>query len=480
MVDGEATGLGEWPQAGIMRREMIEGLPRGAGRGQSHTHPPRAEGGAGGAEEQHVDLHEASLSRRAAITTGDVMHFRGEEYRFGSPREAVEHVAGIVGRVGVETVGLAEACGRVLADDAKADRPSPAVSYSAMDGFAARLADVKRGAALAIVGEVRIGREPVGLAAGTVMRIVTGAAIPAGADLVVPVEDVQEHEGAITISEPAVTKFKVGQFIRVAGENAAAGETVLRAGTVLTAAAVGTLAAIGIARPSVRRRVRVAVLVTGDELVSHEETPSAWQVRNSSGAALAALLGARAWVSVDAPLHLRDDPATMNAAVGRAIAECDAVVLTGGVSMGHRDFVREVLQQSGVRIELHGVPQRPGKPVLVGIAPGNKPVFGLPGNPVSSLVTCRRMVMPVLGCAAGMVQKGDGGSVPRVMIANPDTQAIPLWWQRLVRLDESGRAALLDARGSGDVVAAGKSDGFVEVPPGESGAGPWPYFAWGA
>ncbi|MGH7131776.1 MAG: molybdopterin molybdotransferase MoeA [Phycisphaerales bacterium] len=405
------------------------------------------------------------------------MSFRGEEYRFGSPREAVEHVGAIVGRVGVERVGLVEASGRVLAEDAKADRPSPAVSYSAMDGFAARLVEVKRAAALPIRSEVRIGREPPALAAGVVTRIVTGGAIPAGADVVVPVEDVQERDDAVTISDAGILRCKAGQFIRVAGENAKAGEVVLRAGTLLTATAVGTLAAIGIARPAVWRRVRVAVLVTGDELVAPEETPDAWQVRNSSGAALEALLGTRPWVAVAKPLHLRDDPATMGAAVSRAIAECDAVVMTGGVSMGHRDFVRDVLERNGVRIELHGMPQRPGKPVLVGIATGDKAVFGLPGNPVSSLVTCRRMVAPVLARVAGM---HGADSVPRVEVANPDLQTIPLWWQRLVRVDEHGRGVLLEARGSGDVVAAGKSDGFVEMPPGKSGAGPWSYFAWSA
>ena len=173
--------------------------------------------------------------------------------------------------------------------------------------------------------------------------------------------------------------------------------------------------------------------------------------------------------------HVQDDEAAMLGAVRTALANTDAIVLSGGVSAGHRDFVPLALVESGVKVLFHGLPQRPGKPMLAGVTALGVPVLSLPGNPVSSMVTARRYLLPALAARAGRLEPAP---VTRVVLRDADTQSIPLWWHRLVRLTAEGEGELLDNRGSGDLIAAGASDGFVEVPPHASGAGPWPYYAW--
>lgn len=394
------------------------------------------------------------------------MGFRGEAFAFGSPAEAIAAMSKLVARVGTEACSPAEACGRVLAEGARADRDSPPFDYSAMDGFAVRVADLGRGE-LRILGEARIGQAPPPVSAGAV-RIVTGAAIPAGADAVVRHEDVQEADGAIRI----LRQVKAGDNIRRQGENARAGDEVLGAGREITAAGLGTLAAVGVVQPTVFRRVRVAIITTGDELVAPGGVPREFEIRNSNGPAVEGVLGGRAWIEARGYRHVRDEAESLAEAVRNELEGCDAVVLTGGVSMGHRDPVRGAVERAGGRIVFHGLPQRPGKPMLGALADG-KPIFGLPGNPVSALVTCRRIVLPVLAACAGIATM----RVPRVRLANPDGKTLNLWWHRLASLNDRGEAELAVWKGSGDIVGAGRAEGFLEVPPGE-GEGEFEFFAW--
>ena len=414
------------------------------------------------------------------------MGFGGREFAFDSPAAAV---AAMIARTmpgteeAREPCDLAAARGRVLAVPIVADRDSPAFDYSAMDGYAVRLADV-RGAGtgtdrvtLRVAGEVRIGTPAPVLSDGpaTAIRVVTGATIPPGTDTVLKREEVTEHSSpesntpvvaAITVTVDALHRVKTGENIRRRGENARAGSIVVDSGTVLSAAAIGTLASVGCSSPMVRRRVRVGTLTTGDELVRPEETPGEFQIRDSNSAVLRALLSSRAWLEVLGPTHVRDEEQALARHLRESIAECDAVVVTGGVSMGHRDPVRSAVESTGAQIVFHGLPQRPGKPMLGAVAKradgASVPIFGLPGNPVSAMVTCERIVVPILSARAGVSTFSEPA---RVAIANPDGLSRDLWWHRLVRVDASGRAVLLEARGSGDVIAAGQSDGFVEVPP---------------
>lgn len=440
------------------------------------------------------------------------MGFRGQEYSFDSPAAAV---AGMIACLGGSPPALRPELtnldadvptgplGRILAEDVQADRDSPAFDHSAMDGFAVRfgtIAAARDGAlVLTVAGESRIGHEPPVMPEGRVaIRIATGAAVPPGADTVIRREDVVEATGSdarkdtpgpITISAHAAGRVKPGDHIRRRGENARAGAVVLRAGEVVSAAGLGTLAAVGVTGPRVFPRLRVAIITTGDEVVPPRAVPAAFQIRNSNAPALRAILASPAWMVVASVAHAHDE-GELDGVLRAAVAAADAVVLTGGVSMGHRDPVREAVEAVGAEVIFHGLPQRPGKPMLGAVlrragaeADGPLPIFGLPGNPVSALVTCTRIVLPVLAACAGASRTPPDLLPGLVRLAHQDGRSLDLWWHRPVRLsiDEAGTptAEIVDTRGSGDMIAAGLSDGFVELPPSESPAIA-PFYAWPA
>lgn len=401
-----------------------------------------------------------------------------EPFVHDSPASAVAALFAAVRPLGepeTESVSLEQAAGRVLAQDVAADRPSPAVDVSSMDGYAVRLADAVHGT-LPIAAEVRIGHEPPPLPPGACVRIVTGGAVPAGTDAVVKREDVHELGWNIEVPATTLDRLRHGENIRRRGENLAAGALAVQRGTPLTPAVAAALATFGVTHPTVYRPLSVHVVNTGDELVPPDETPTPWKLRDSNGPALTALLSRQAFLRVRT-FRVRDDEGALRERVAQSLRECDAILLTGGVSMGHRDFVTGVLGDSGVRTLFHGVPQRPGKPVLAGLSEKGRPVLGLPGNPVSVMVTARRMALPVLRRCAGAERDA---AAPMVRLTNPDGKTIPLWWHRLVRLSGSGDAELVDTHGSGDLVSAARADGFVEVPPNRDAAGEWPFFAWTA
>ncbi len=443
------------------------------------------------------------------------MSFRGQPFAFESPTAAV---ADFIRRAGAdsparsnEVAGLDQSAGRILAEDILADRDSPAFDYSAMDGYAVCAADLgtpsgsgagstETGVTLPVVAESRIGERPPAVLDGSgrpaAVRIATGAPIPPGADRVVRREDVTEHAtrgaGEITsirLTPQAAGRIRRGDHIRRRGENASVGAVVLHRGEVITAAALATLAAVGITRPTVFARLRIAVITTGDELIEPDQVPSAFQLRNSNAPAVRAILASHAWVNVTQVSHIRDDE-DLGSALEHACEVADAVVLTGGVSMGHRDRVRTAVEQAGAEIVFHGLPQRPGKPMLGAVLnragtenARSVPIFGLPGNPVSALVTCTRIVLPVFAACSG-ARRTPAECLPRLItLANQDGRTLDLWWHRLVRLgvDESGQpwAELIDGRGSGDIVAAGLSDGFIELPPSAFPA-IVPFYAWPA
>lgn len=409
------------------------------------------------------------------------MGFRGREFAFDSPAAAV---AGMVSRMGggwgVERVGLGEARGRVLAEDVCADRESPAFDHSAMDGYAVRVEGLVAG--LEVVGESRIGEEPARHeGSGRAVRIATGAGMPAGADAVIRREDVVEigePVRRVEIAAGALARVRVGENVRRRGENAARGAVVLRRGRLISAATVGTLAAVGCARVAVCARVRVGIITTGDELVDAGcAALREYEVRNSNGPGLAGMLGGHAWVDVKRVVHVRDEGEALEREVRGALDDCDIVVMTGGVSMGHRDPVRGVVERVGAEVVFHGLPQRPGKPMLGAVVERGARgvvVFGLPGNPVSAMVTARRIVVPVMAARGGMMDVRE----PVVAeIANADGKSLELWWHRLARVGVDGRVELVDTRGSGDIVSCGRAEGFVEIAPGEAGSRAR-FYAW--
>jgi len=397
------------------------------------------------------------------------------DFAFASPVEAIRAMTGRLKRVGVEPVALTEASGRVLGEPVVADRPSPACDVSAMDGYAVRLSDLEA-RQLPVAGEVAIGQPSPDMPSGAVLRIFTGGPVPGGCDAVIPREQVDEQPDSIRL--PADIKVEPGRHIRRCGENGRAGETIVDAGTPITPAIAAALAACGVAEPSVHRRVRIAAIVTGNEVHDVAAEVEPWQLRDSNGPALAAMFARRPWVEWRGVGHAGDDRDRLRETIAAALADADAVLLTGGVSMGDYDFVPAILAELGCDTVFHKLPIRPGKPALAAVGPRGQAVWGLPGNPVSVMTTARRLALPTLRHRAG-VRRADP-AVASVTIVNPDDKQLALHWSRLVRLVANGQAELIATRGSGDIISAARGDGFVEIPANRTGPGPWPFHSWGA
>ena len=287
-----------------------------------------------------------------------------------------------------EAVPLASAAGRVLAEDARAVVDLPPFPSSAMDGFAVRSEDTP--GRLPVVARIAAGLPaPRPLQAGEAMAIATGGVVPVGADSVIPLEDVVEHDNEVEIPTAVVQ----GDNVRPRGGDVAAGDVVVPHGARLHAAQIGALAAAGLDGVVVARRPRVAVLATGTELRRAGETLGPGEVYEANGVLLATAL-ASAGADVDTLPAVADDESSHRDALERGLA-ADVLVTSGGVSVGPHDLVRRILGELGVEEVFWGVAVKPGKPLAFGVR-GSTLVFGLPGNPVSSLVGAEVFVRPAL------------------------------------------------------------------------------------
>lgn len=299
---------------------------------------------------------------------------------------------------GAETVPLGEAHGRVLALAVCTDGPWPATDRSAMDGFAvmAGADGLAEGAALPVVGESLAGR-PFGrpLRGGEAIRIMTGAVVPAGADVVVPVEQSSGYDGdQVTFS----ARIERGANIRRTGSERDAGAEVLAAGRRLDAAAIGALAVLGRHDVEVRRRPNVAIVATGDEVVPVETTPLPHQVRESNSWALAAQVAECGGVASRCGIA-PDEPGALQEMLARALRGADFVLTIGGISKGTHDLVHETLASLGVMDDFHGIRFKPGKPTYFGSrleGGAAQYVFGLPGNPAASFTVFDLLVRPAI------------------------------------------------------------------------------------
>ena len=296
-----------------------------------------------------------------------------------------------------EAVPLAEAAGRVLAEDARATVDLPPFPSSAMDGFALRAADAP--GRLPIVARIAAGHPaPRPLAPGEAMAIATGGVVPEGADAVVPIEVVTDEGEAVEV--PSVES---GTHVRPLGGDLARGDVVVEAGTVLRPAELAALAAVGIAEVACARRPRAAVVTTGSELRRPGESLAAGQIFESNGVMLAAAL-ASAGAVVEPQVSVADDETEHRDALERGL-DANVLVTSGGVSVGPHDLVRRIEHELGVEEVFWRVAVRPGKPVAFAVR-GPTLVFGLPGNPVSSLVGFELFVRPALLALQGVRDPG--------------------------------------------------------------------------
>jgi molybdopterin molybdotransferase len=374
-------------------------------------------------------------------------------------------------RGSVEQVGLADAAGRVLAQPVCADRDQPPFARSTRDGFACRAEEASAYKLLAVAGATRAGEPPAGpLLPGTAWEIMTGAPVPAGADAVVMIEHVETAEGQVRLLPPRT--IAAGENMVARAAQARAGDELLPAGTLIAFAAIAVAAECGYSALDVFTRPRVAILTTGDELVPLESSPGPSQIRNSNAPMLAALVaaaGGQPWVLPTAA----DRAESLDAALAEA-AKADMLLISGGVSAGKFDLVEPALERAGARIHFTGVRIQPGKPLVFGEMPGSEgrtmPLFGLPGNPVSSAVTFVLFGAPVLAGLAGCRERGPRFALARLGAAT-DRRAKPGLTRFLPGFCTFGGMAgelpevtLVSWQGSGDLAALARSNCFVVIP----------------
>jgi len=386
-----------------------------------------------------------------------------------TPKEALEQILAEAKQSEFkEEVPLGEACGRVLAAEVRSDVDLPPFEKSAMDGYAVRLADFESAEGeveLELVGESRAGdgfKGSVGV--GQCVAIYTGAEAPGDCDAVVMIEKTRSEDRRVWITDAP----KPRQNICSKGEDLSDGQVVFEAGRRLRPVDLSVLAAVGCDPVPVFRRPRVAILTTGDELIAPSEVPGPGQIREGNTLHLAAMARA-AGASIEKVGRISDDLDVLSAAFDEALSCCDVLITTGGVSMGKYDLVGDALERVGAEQLFHKIAIKPGKPVWFGRR-GEALVFGLPGNPVSCLVTHEVFVRPALarvgGCEAEVTERlawgvWRGGETR----SNFRQQNLP------VRVEQNSEGGVelrsVEWNSSADVVALTTAEGLMVVPAGE-------------
>lgn len=307
--------------------------------------------------------------------------------------EALKHIIETISPLNVEKVGILDALGRVIGEDIHASRNLPPRNNSAMDGYAVRSEDTSGAGPgnpviLEVIEDIPAGVLPQKtVGPGQASRIMTGAPLPDGADAVVRMEDTQNELKTVKI----LVDIDHGQDIRLAGEDVREGELVIPKGTVIRPAEIGMIAAMGRAFIQVHQRPLVAVLATGDELMDIDDNPSSWKIISSNSYAAAAQI--RECGAAVMQLGIAKDRREDLMGKFRAASRADIIISSGGVSVGDYDLVKDIMKEVGNHMQFWQVAMRPGKPLAFGSMNG-VPLFGLPGNPVSSMVTFEQFVRP--------------------------------------------------------------------------------------
>jgi molybdopterin molybdotransferase len=363
-------------------------------------------------------------------------------------------------RLAPETVSLESAAGRILAEPARALVDLPPFPSSAMDGYAVRAEDTP--GVLPVAVRVAAGHPAAGpLAHGSAAAIATGGVVPEGADAIVPIENAVERDGHVEVAE----RPEIGAHVRTTGGDVRAGDVVADAGGRLGAVQIGALAAAGVAEVSSARRPRVAVLATGSELRSPGDPLAPGEIYESNRQMIAVALR-RAGAEIDLLPAVADDDSSHREALERGLT-ADVLVTSGGVSVGPHDLVRRIESELGVEELFWGVAIKPGKPLSFGVR-GDTLVFGLPGNPVSSLVGSFVFVAPALLALQGAAEPGpvyDAGRTSAALRRNPQRDEFV---RARKTLDDAGAVlAAVSGQESHMVARAASADVLVHVPRGQ-------------
>jgi molybdopterin molybdotransferase len=362
-----------------------------------------------------------------------------------------------------ETRSLRDCHGRILRQDVYAERDNPPFDRVCMDGVAiASGAFVAGSRNFQVQATQAAGDVPLTLAAPeAAIEVMTGTVLPYGTDSVIPLEEYDLVAGALTLKPEATAE--PWRNIQRRGSDSQPGVAMLTAGMRLGAAEAAVVASAGLAEVQVSRQPRVTVISTGDELIEPGQPIADHQIRRSNAYGVSAALQLNGFASV-ADAHLPDNEALMHSQLGGILASNDVLVLSGGVSKGKFDFVPTVLKALGVEEVFYQVAQRPGRPMWFGVGPSGQLVFGLPGNPVSTLICLMRYVLPAL--RASMLWQP--GAIERVALAEAAggrkmTYFMPV--THVLTATSPGLVSIRPPSGSGDFLALAGTDGFVELPP---------------
>jgi len=365
---------------------------------------------------------------------------------------------------GSEHVELANAAGQILHQAIVAERDQPPFNRATMDGIA-----ISGNAIAAKTRQFKIaGIQAAGQAAQQLQssnecyEVMTGAVLPAGTDTVIPVERIQVSDGNATLENNY--RPESGQFVHLRAADHACGDTLLEPGVTVRGPEMAILTAAGKAQVEIARSPEIAIVSTGDELVDVGTDIADFQIRSSNDRAIETCLWQRG-CNRTVRSRLPDDPVLLRKQIHELHEANDVLILSGGVSMGKYDYVPAILKELGVRVVFHKILQRPGLPMWFGISTANKPVFALPGNPVSTIVCCVRYVIPALLNAMGAI----AGPAEQVRLSEAISFGADLTWFLPVKLHPDNGVMLAIPRPtntSGDYIGLRDTDGFIELPRG--------------
>ncbi|MGY3212730.1 molybdopterin molybdotransferase MoeA [Mucilaginibacter sp. HD30] len=375
--------------------------------------------------------------------------------------QAEELILSNAGDYGAEIILFEESLERVLAETIKADRDLPPFDRVSMDGIAMRYADFEKGIRTFVIKATQAaGDTPVNVEqTGECVEIMTGAALPESVDTVIRYEDLEISDGKATLQ---VKDIKKGQNIHIRGADRRQGDVILTPGRIITPAVISMVASVGETELRVKRKPRVVIISSGDEIVEAEAKPTPYQIRGSNSYMVKAVL---AQAGIDTGMvHVPDEPEAIKSILQQCLVNFDVLLLSGGISMGKFDYIPQVLKELQVEQIFHKVQQRPGKPVWFGKHENGPVVFAFPGNPVATFMCTQRYFLPWLSKTLGAEAK-----MATYAVLNADiTFHPPLQYFLQVKLSftEEGRllATPIEGNGSGDFANLADTDAFMELP----------------